>query len=166
MDERAADDGPEDGARQGRFLVTAADGATAELSAVGDGQVLALSSNPGLDAGDVVEGTVAPDPPLGVTWSLVDVVERHRVAVEAVDEPPGDRARRLADAVGEGELGRVALDDGELHVVRVLPGETDAARDDVVGDPATRRRAARLGARRVEVRAADGLVAVRYLEVA
>ena len=149
--------------RSGTFLVTAADDATASLSAVDDGQVLALSSNPGLEPGDVVEGTVAADPPLGVSWSLVAVEGRHRVAVEAVDEPPGERARRLAADLEPGGLARAPLEAGELHVLGVPADETAAARAEVVADEATRRRAARLGASRVEVRAADGVVAVRYL---
>lgn len=149
--------------KAGRFLVTAADDATAELADVEDGQVLALSSNPGLEPGDVVEGTVSPDPPLEVTWSLVEVADRRQVAVEAVDEPPAERARTLAESVPDGELARLGVDDGEVHVVSVPPGETAAAVEDVVADGATRRRAARLGARRVEVRGADGVVAVRYV---
>lgn len=149
--------------KPGTFLVTAADGGAAELADVEDSQVLALSSNPGLEVGDVVEGTVAPDPPLGVSWSLVSVERRYRVAVEAVDEPPSERARALADGLAVGELARESIDDGELHVLSVSPEETAAAVEDVVADEETTRRAARLGARRAEVRGADGVVAVRYV---
>lgn len=151
--------------KAGTFLVTAADDATVELADVDDGQVLALSSNPGLEADDVVEGSVAPDPPLGVSWSLVSVDRRYRIAVEAVDEPPSERARALADGLAVGELVRDANDEGQLHVLSVPPAETAAVIEDVVDDEATTRRAARLGARRVEVRGADGVVGVRYLEV-
>lgn len=149
--------------KSGTFLVTAADEA-AELADVGDGQVLALSSNPGLSTGDVVEGTVAADPPLGVSWSLVEVDRRYRIAVEAVDEPPSERARALADGLAVGELAREPIEDGELHVLGVPPAETAGAVADVVGDQETTRRAARLGARRAEVRGAEGVVAVRYVE--
>lgn len=150
--------------KDGTFLVTAADEATVELADVADGQVIALSSNPGLEPGEVVEGTVAPDPPLGVTWSLVEVDGRHRLAVEAIDEPPGERAEALAELLSAGELAREPLEDGELHAIAVRPNDTAAAVDDIVADEATRRRAARLGARRAEVRGADGVVSVRYLE--
>lgn len=149
--------------KAGTFLVTAADDASVELADVGDGQVLALSANPGLEAGEVVEGSVAPDPPLGVSWSLVSVDRRYRIAVEAVDERPSERARTLADGLAVGELARDASDEGELHVLSVPPAETAAAIEDVVDDEATIRRAARLGADRAEVRGADGVVAVRYL---
>ncbi|MDZ7700852.1 MAG: DUF5812 family protein [Halobacteriales archaeon] len=148
--------------KAGTFLVTAADDAAVELADVADGQVVALSSNPGLSAGEVVEGTVAPDPPLGVSWSLVDVGSRYSVTVEAVDEPPSSAARALAEPLAPGELATEPADDGELHALRVPPGETAAAVEEVAGDEATTRRAARLGARRAEVRGADGVVAVRY----
>lgn len=150
--------------KAGTFLVTAADEATVELADVADGQVVALSSNPGLAVGEVIEGTVTSDPPLGISWSLVAVESRYRVAVEAVDEPPAERARALADPLEAGELATEPLDDGELHALSVPPDETAAAVEDVVADEATTRRAARLGARRAEVRGADGVVSVRYLE--
>lgn len=149
--------------KAGTFLVTAADEATVELADVVDGQVVALSSNPGLEPGEVVEGTVSPDPPLEVSWSLVDVDARYRVAVEAVDESPSARARDLAAGLEGGELASERLDDGELHALKVPPTGTEAAIEDVVEDEATRRRAARLGARRVEVRGESGVVGVRYL---
>jgi hypothetical protein len=129
--------------KAGTFLVTAADDATVELADVVDGQVLALSSNPGLEAGDVVEGSVAPDPPLGVSWSLVSVERRYRIAVEAVDEPPSERARALADGLAVGELVRDPNDEGELHVLGVPPAETAATIEDIVDDEPTTRRAAR-----------------------
>lgn len=150
--------------KSGRFLVTAADAATAQLAAVDDGQVIVLGSNPGIEPGDVVEGTVSPDPPLEVTWSLVEVTDRHRVTVEAMHDPPGQRALTLAESVPAGDLARVSIEDGELHVLAVPPRRTASAVDAVVDDMETRRRAARLGARRVEVRSADGTVAVRYLD--
>lgn len=150
-------------AKDGTFLVTLADDATAELVDVDDGQAIPLASNPGLDSGDVVVGTVAPDPPLGVSWSLVGVEDRHRVAVLAVDEPPGERARALARSLEVGELTRAPLANGEVHAFCVPRGETASAVEDIVTDEATRRWAARIGARRAEVRGAAGVVAVRYL---
>lgn len=148
--------------KAGRFLVTAADDATVELADVDDGQVVTLSSNPGLDPGEVVEGTVSPDPPLGVSWSLVEVNARYRIDVEAVDDPPTDQARALADGLGVGEIAREPTGVGELHVLRVPTAETTSAVDDVLSDEATLRRAARLDSRTVEVKGADGIVTVRY----
>lgn len=147
----------------GTFFVRSADEATAELADVADGQVFALSSNPGLDHGDVVEGRVAADPPLGVSWSLVAVDTRYQVTVEAVDEPPAPAARTLVEPLSVGELAREELPDGERHVLKVPASETAAAIEDLVEQETTRRRAARIGARCAEVRGADGVVAVRYL---
>lgn len=147
--------------KSGTFVVREADAESALLAAVDDGQVHALSSNPGVEAGDVVDGTVAPDPPLEVTWSLVEVEERRSVAVDYADAPPVDRAAEIAPET-VGEIARESTTNGELHVLRVESDRSDDAAADVVEDPATRERAARLGATNVEVRAGDGLVTVRY----
>lgn len=153
-----------DGAtKSGTFLVTAADDDAVVLSALADGQVCPLASNPGFSVGEVLEATLAPEDPLGVTWRPVDVVERFTPEVESVEGPPGERARAAAAAEEPGRLVRVSIDAGELHVLVVEPGDTEAAVEDVVADETTRRVAARLGARRVEVRGADGVVGVRYL---
>jgi len=145
----------------GAFLVTHAEPDSAVLRDVARGQVHTLSSNPGVDEGDVLSATVAPEPPLSVTWSVVAVESRCTIAVELVDEPPTERARALAG--DEGDLVTAARDDGELHVLAVRPGLTADAADDLLRDEATLVRAARLGASRVEVRAGDGVVTVRYL---
>ena len=161
MDGTGAD--VDDGSRSGTFLVTAAEEASAVLSAVGDGQVCTLSANPDLSVGDVVEATLAPEGPLGATWRVVDLVERWRPKIEAVDEAPGERAVTVAMDQATGDLTRVSIESGELHVVSVVVERTDDAVRDVVADETTRRVAARVGARRVEVRGAEGVVGVRYL---
>ena len=53
--------------------------------------------------------------------------------------------------------------EGELHVITVPEEETEQATADVLEDEATLTQAAKLGVARVEVRAADGVVSVRYL---
>jgi hypothetical protein len=53
--------------------------------------------------------------------------------------------------------------EGEVHVISVPPGRTEQAVADVVEDETTLTRAARLGVNRVEVRAAEGVLSVRYL---
>lgn len=146
--------------KRGTFLVTHADGDAAVLHDVASGQVHTLSANPGVDAHDVLDATLAPEPPTNVTWRVVDVHDRRSVTVERVDEPPSDHATGLAPAAGE--LATADRDDGELHVLRVR--DADAAAGDVADDRATVVRAARLGASRVEVRAADDVVSVRYRE--
>lgn len=148
--------------KSGTFLVTNADEGTAVLSSVADGQIHTLSRNPGVEADDVVLGTVAAEPPLEVTWALVEVEERRSLRIEAVDEPPSSRARSLGDGLSVGELAREPSEAGELHVIAVDPGYAEAAVRDVVRDRATRVRAAKLDATRVEVLGGRGLVSVRY----
>lgn len=146
----------------GRFLVTEADEASAVLSLVETGRLFTLAANPDLDAGDVVEATLSAEGPLGVTWRVVEIADRWRPAVEVGEEPPGRRARSLANASDVGELVEADVDGARLHVVAVDPERTEAAMADVAADQTTRRVAARLDARRVEVRGADGVVSIRY----
>ena len=144
---------------RGTFLVTHADGGSAVLRDVAGGRVHTLSANPGVEERDVLDATLAPEPPTNVTWRVVEVHDRRRVAVERVDEEPSARAVELAPEEA-GDLVTREREDGELHVLRVP--DADAAASDVTGDEATVSRAARLGAERVEVRAADGVGSVRY----
>jgi len=151
--------------KEGTFLVTAADENSAVLKDVDDGQVHALSSNPGVSEGEAVAGVVAPDPPLDVSWRLVEIDERWTVSVSASDESPTTFAREIAADQAEGDLTRrERAGEGELHVLTVPADLTEQAVQDVLDDAeATRSRAARLGVSRVEVRSEPGLVVVRYL---
>lgn len=152
-----------DETKSGTFLVTAADESSAVLSAVGDGQVCPLESNPGFAVDEVVEATLEPVGPLGVTWQAVDVDDQWVPEIAVLDESPGEVAMEIAAGRAPGRLAQVSIDTGELHVLTVEAGRTDAAIADVFDDETTRRIAARLGAQRVEVRGAEGVVGVRYL---
>lgn len=158
-----AADGPADPADpvDGTFLVTAVDANAAVLSAVDGGRVHPIAGDAGLEVGEVVEATLTPDDPLGVTWRLTAVRARFRPVIEAVDAPPAERAMDAAPSV-PGRLVRIEADGDELHVLAVDPERTEAAVEDVLADETTRRIAARLGAHHVEVRGADGVVAIRY----
>lgn len=163
-------DGVEDQSesREGRFLVTHADDDSAVLKDVDGGQVHTLADNPGVEAGDVVEATVAPEPPLEVTWQLVEVRERRSLTVEESDEPPTAQERELAGAQDVGDLTRrERAGTGEIHVLTVPTAEVEAAVADVLADEGTLVRAARLGVVRVEVRSTaaedHGVVSVRYM---
>ncbi|WP_137284486.1 DUF5812 family protein [Halorussus salinisoli] len=146
------------------FLVTHAEGSSAVLKDVHDGQVHTLSSNPGVEETDAVEATVAPDPPMNLTWSVVEVDERRSLTTERSEEPPTVQERELADEQDVGEVAREErAGEGEIHVLTVPPEDTEDAVADVLDDEATLSRAARLGISRVEVRAEDGVVSVRYM---
>lgn len=157
-----SDPGPDE--KTSTFLVTHAEGDSAVLKDVHDGQVHTLSANPGVEEADAVEATVAPDPPMNLTWSVVEVEERRALSTERSDEPPTAHERELAADQPVGEVERTErAGEGEIHVLTVPPEETDEAVADVLDDEGTLSRAARLGVSRVEVRSDDGIVCVRYM---
>jgi len=150
--------------KDGTFLVTHADEGSAVLRDVTDAQVHTLAENPGVEAGEVVDASIEPDPPMEVAWRVADLRERRTIPVERIEEPPTQQVRDIAADQPTGEVTRrERAGEGELHVLTVPADRTDAAASDVIADEETRARAARLGVARVEVRAADGVVSVRYL---
>lgn len=164
----AGDAGPADtgdGEKDGTFIVTHADDGSAVLRDVASGQVHTLSSNPGVAEGEAVEGVVAPDPPMNVSWQLIEVEERRHIAVEESEEPPTQHSLDLAADQPVGDLTRTErAGTGEIHVISVPEDDTDRAVADVLDDAdASRTRAARLGVNRVEIRSAPGVVVVRYM---
>lgn len=155
-----------DSETESTFLITHAEPDTAVLTDVHSGQVHTLSDNPGVEEDDVLAGTIAPEPPLELTWQLTSVDERRSITIERGEEPPTTQERKLAADQPIGEITRhERAGTGEIHVLTVDPDGTEGAVDDVVDDEATRSRAARLGVERVEVRsdANVGVVSVRYL---
>jgi hypothetical protein len=155
----------DDEQKESTFLVTHADDESAVVKDVHDGQVHTLASNPGVDVDDAIEGTVAPDPPLEVSWQLVDIEERRPLLIEESEEPPTVQERELAADQPVGELTREPRAGiGEIHVVTVPEDGTTEAVADIVDDrEGTLSRAARLGVNRVEIRSEPGVVSVRYL---
>ena len=158
-------DGDGDDRTEGIFLVTSAEESSAVLRAVETGQIHTLSSNPGVEPGEIVEGTVAAEPPMRVSYRLVAVDSRRSVPIERSPEPPTTRSRDLAADQEIGDLAREPrAGEGEVHVLTVPEDGTDDAVDDVLDDDETlRERAARLGVDRVELRSSPGVVSVRYL---
>ncbi len=151
--------------KDGTFLVTHADDESAILKDVADGQVHTLASNPGVEVDDAVEGTVSPDPPLEVSWQLIELEARRPLSVEHSEEPPTSYEREIAADQPVGELTREPRAGiGEIHVVTVPEDGTEAAVDSVLDDrEGTLSRAARLGVNRVEIRSEPGVVSIRYL---
>lgn len=148
----------------GTFLVTHADEESAVLRDVADGQVHSLAENPDLTAQEVLEATLEPEPPMEVTWRVVDIESRRSIPVETSPESPTRQAREIAADQPVGDVTRQErAGEGELHVISVPPERTAEAAAEVCEDEATLSRAARLGVDRVEVRADDGVVSVRYL---
>lgn len=149
---------------EGRFLVTHAEEESAVLKDVDRGQVHTLGDNPGVEEGDLLEGAVAPEPPMEVTYELVDVEDRRTVPVEIVDLEPTAQAKDIAADQPVGELTtRERAGEGELHILTVDEDGAEQVAQEVVADEETVARAGRLGVDRVEVRTAEGVVSVRYL---
>lgn len=150
----------------GTYVVTHVDDDSAVVRDVETAQVLTLSSNPGLEVHDVLEATVAPDPPLEVSWQVVEVADRRSVDVIDSDLAPTTHSKELA---AEADVGDLVTNEragtGEIHVLSVPTAETEDTARDVLEDVETVARAARLEAVRVEVRRSpeDGVVSVRYL---
>ncbi|RRJ32008.1 DUF5812 family protein [Halocatena pleomorpha] len=148
------------------FLITHAETDTAVLTDVESGQVHTLSDNPGVEEDDVVEGTIAPEPPMNVTWQIIDIEERRTIPIERGEESPTAKEQELAADQPVGEITRrERAGVGEIHVLTVEPDDTEDVVADVMDDNATRTRAARLGVNRVELRSDPdtGVVSVRYL---
>lgn len=149
---------------QGTYLVTSVDAESAVVTDVETGQVHTLADHPDLTAGEVFEATLAPVPPMEVTWEVVEIAGRRSIPVERSPETPTRQVREVAAEQGESELTRLErAGEGEIHVITVPAEATDEAARDVLDDEETVRRAARLGATRVEVRTAEGVLSVRYL---
>lgn len=149
---------------EGTFLVTHADEESAVLQNVTDSQVHTLATNPGVEIDEILEATLEPEPPMEVTWQVAELHAQRTIPVEHSEEPPTQLASELAADQPVGDLTtRERAGDGELHVLTVPADETATTVQDIIDDSETRARAARLDVARVEVRAADGVVSVRYL---
>jgi hypothetical protein len=150
----------------GTFVVTHAEAESAVVRDVDTAQVHTLASNPGLEVHDVLEATVAPEPPLEVAWEVIDVAERRSIDLVDSDLEPTTHETELAADAAVGDLVQEErAGTGEIHVFRVPEDDVEAAAADVLEDEETVARAARLGAVRVEVRRSTdaGVVSVRYL---
>lgn len=153
-----------DGEKAGTFLVTEVDEESAVIRDVADGQVHTLAENPGLDEDKILEATLTPEPPMEVAWVVKEVVETRSIPIERSPEPPTKQAQDIAADQPVGEMTRrERAGEGELHILTVPEHQTDQAATEVTEDETTLTQAARMGVDRVEVRAADGVVSVRYL---
>lgn len=152
--------------KTGTFVVTHAEADSAIVRDIETAQVHTLASNPDLEVHDVLKATIAPDPPLEVTWQLLDVDDNRSIVLVDSDLEPTQHAKEVA---AEADVGALIQEEragtGEIHIFRIPEDEVEAAAQDVLEDEETIARAARLEAVRVEVRrsADDGVLSVRYL---
>ena len=151
---------------EGTFFVTEADAESAILTDVTDGQVhtLAEQADPPLEAGEVVIGTLVAEPPMTVAYTIDELDSRRTIPVERSSESPTKQEREIAAEQSVGDLTREPrAGEGEIHVLTIPDDHTDQAVEDVLEDPQTVARAARLGVDRVEIRAEGSVLSVRYL---
>lgn len=150
--------------KTGTFVITQVDEEQVVLSDVEDRQVHTVDSNPDLAVEDVLEATITPNPPMDVVWSFGSIAERRQIEVARSEERPTKASREIAANLEVGDLHtRERSDHGEIHVLRVPEETLEDAAEDVVEDRETVIRAARMDVRRVEIRAADEVLSVRYL---
>jgi len=121
--------------KESTFLVTHVESDSAVLKDVHDGQVHTLSSNPGLTVDDALEATVAPDPPMEVTYQIVEIMEQRALSIAESEEPPTVHERELATETETGELAREERAGvGEIHVLTPPEEDTADAVSDVIDD--------------------------------
>lgn len=150
--------------REGKFVVSHAEEGSAVLKDVDSGQVCTLEDNPGVEAGEVIEGVLEAVPPMEVSYRIADIDTRRQLSIEESTEPPTEQEREIAEVQSVGDVTqRERAGVGELHVLTVPDEKTDEAVADVLDDEATLARAARLGVERVKIRSESGVVSVRYL---
>lgn len=152
--------------RTGTFVVTHVDAHSALLRDVETAQVVTVGDHPDLTDGELIEATVAPEPPTNVTWTIDDLTDRWTVEVSETDLEPTRKSRSLAAETPVGDVSTYErAGTGEVHVLSVPPEGVETAAADVCDDPETVTRAGRLDARRVEIRTdeTDGVLCVRYL---
>jgi len=151
---------------EGTFLVSESDAETAILTDVATNQVHPLGEQPDppLEVGEVIAGVLVAQPPTETIYAFDSIDNRRTIPVEHSGESPTQQEREIAADQPVGELTRQPrAGDGELHVLTVPDDQTDQAVQDVLDDPQTVARAARLDVDRVEIRAAEGVLSVRYL---
>ncbi len=151
----------------GTFLVTDADAGAAVLQDVETSQVYSVDDHPALESGELIEATIAPVPPMEVVWEIEAIVNRWDVTVTIVETAPSEQAATLAAECEPGTVTQATITDTEtIHVIPLAESNSEQAATEIRDDEATRRRAGRLGASRVEIRPAEEFISVRYHAVA
>lgn len=148
----------------GRFVVVEADESVV-LRSVGSGQVFTLSNNPGVESTAVLDATLVPQQPLGLTHTVASIEAARTVPVRLSADPPSDPAQSAGASLAPGESAAPGHPDGGvLHVIGVAPDSAAARARALKEDDSLRVTAARHGLFTVEIRWSEssGFVTVRY----
>ena len=158
------DDEPETSA--GTFYVKYAQESAVTLHEVNTAQICTLIENPGFENHDIVEATLVAQPPMQVSYLVQDLEAHYSIPIETSPEPPTQQVRGVAGDIDVGEAVAIEREgEGEIHILRVNPEDTERTAEELDEDEMTYKNAARYGAKRVEIRTDedDGVVSIRYL---
>lgn len=149
----------------GTFYVKFAADESATLQDVETERVLALAENPGFAVHDIVEASLVAQQPVGVSYLLDELHDRYSVPVAESAEPPTRQIRAAAEDLEPTAATVIEREGrGEIHALRVPPGEVETTVSDLRDDETVYKTIARADLERVEIRTDDsGLVSVRYL---
>ena len=149
----------------GRFVVMATDAESLLLRAVASAQVLTLVDPPDLARWTVLDATLVPADALGVTVRAEGLEDHFTIDIISQDERPTARSRETAAALTAGTSTFLPrMDAGGTDVIALADTDHTAAREAMAADVESLViRAARLDARRVELRSTPGVLSVRYL---
>ncbi len=152
----------------GTFYVKHAEEKSVTLHEVDTAQICTLIENPGFERHEIVEATLKAQPPMGVSYLVEELESQYLIPVEQSQESLTKHVRDIA--LGELEVGdAIAIEregKGEIHILRVHPGQTQSTAEELVDDEMTYKNAARYDhVERVEIRTDDdeGIVSIRYL---
>lgn len=149
----------------GRFVVVEADESVV-LRSVGSGQVFTLSNTHSVAPTTVLDATLVPQQPLGLTHTVVSIEATRTVPVRWSTDPPSDPAQSAGADLAPGEpAAPTHPDGGVLHVIGVPP-DSAATRARALDEDSLRATAARHGLFTVELRWSEssGFVSVHYFD--
>lgn len=160
------DQGDEPETSAGTFYVKYAQESAVTLHEVNTAQICTLIENPGFETHDIIEATLVAQPPMQVSYLVQELENHYSVPVETSPEPPTQQVRGIASDIDVGEAVAIEREgEGEIHILRVDPEETERIAEELDDDEMTYKNAARYGVERVEIRTDedDGVVSIRYL---
>lgn len=150
----------------GRFYVKHTEEIAVTLHEIGTEQIYTLVENPGLETHQILDATIAENPPLGVSYVVEEIHSQETLPVEYSDEPPTRQVQRLVTDMEHDQAVAIEREgEGEIHILHVAPDDVAATAEYVDDDERTYKNAARFGVERVEVRTDEeqGIVSIRYL---
>jgi len=149
-----------------RFYVKHTEDVAVTLHEIDSEQIYTLIENPGLETHQILDATIAENPPLGVSYVLEEIHSEETIPVEYSDEPPTRQVQQIVTDMEHGQAVAIEREgEGEIHVLHVDPDDTADAAEGIDDDETTYKNAARYGIDRVEVRTdeEEGIVSIRYL---